>query len=401
MSDVSQLRVLDLPWSVVLECVNSGLRYENLRHLARFGLGPSHQIDQIRAIGFKNYLSLRSANFAHTTIVGWGNDLTTRQWSAFCNVLLSPQSSIAWNQSSIPIQYWAEWFRCVGNDIRTARTWNDIGVLPKRAETLTRVLHIDYRDIAEIVNKFGSPERLLTSRQQSERVGRALADSAPIGVDRKSNKIGEQHLKWIAEVVESAKLLLPDYPMPVGLNLVFNSELLDLNIGLELRRGFAQGHVGTKKHREQVHLNLVGDFALEPRKWTLSGLVAYGLAISFLIDCVLIRNPEHSIVGNRNSNALDEDFLIENVSKIIDSRDSPFALHLVAGHIRHLHAGWTPREHSVKNAPSVVRALMGPQDTFVRAHLRGNDPDQLKTNLRERMRVDGALAHAISTVPFR
>lgn len=225
------------------------------------------------------------------------------------------------------------------------------------------------------------------------------------------DRVGDQpSLTWLEEVlahaesVRSRLRLAPQWPM------IFDSPSLTVDLAVCGRIAIAW--VGRQGRGLVVSFDTTTYdvwFAADD----LDARLAMGLAVSWFLDCCIAlraddRHPQLrpvggvggvSAAGNQRGQIVyvpTPQFVRHVKSVRTPLSTAPPRAHRVVGHVRRLSDGRTPSAEARSNAPAHVRLTMGPDDTFVSAHVRGRNEAAIQ--LIRRLSQYSSLGDALGTV---
>lgn len=195
---------------------------------------------------------------------------------------------------------------------------------------------------------------------------------------------------WLVEVVARAESLQPSLTRAPEFPMTFDGPTVTIH--LDVCDEMAAAWVGAGDRGVFVGFHTTR-FDLWYNKHHPSATTAAGLAVGWFLDCTVgLRkhgtHPHLSAAGaprgsptRQGSAYVPTPSFDDYLATVASGASTSPAAHRVAGHVRHLGAGRTPRDEARRNAPAYVRVTMGPRDTFVRAYDRGT------TEAREEMEV--------------
>jgi hypothetical protein len=210
-------------------------------------------------------------------------------------------------------------------------------------------------------------------------VGKFWATNEPIDLGRPIDGVSN----WLDEVRARAKLLGPLVRIANEWPVCFSTDRFDVIVWVDHTELF--GWVG---QREGVPARI------DLRTWEVSRVnnrpdvdIAIGLSICWYLDLGL-RRTDHphftdSVDDSDRRWTEPSPAFAADVHRQRTTSWRPPVAHRVRGHIRTL-TDKQPREESRANAPADIRRNMGPDDTFVRLHERGDGASsgELLTHLR-------------------
>lgn len=213
---------------------------------------------------------------------------------------------------------------------------------------------------------------------------------------------------WFKEIVnqfEAVKFefsFVPDWPMR------FKSDEIDVWISED--KGLLIAWVEHQDFSTLLSINLK-TFHVRSASNASQAKIAAGLALSFFIDCSISLDPQtrHPHFKQRKLQlpsgermhrtialVLPTTRFISDIAKAKKNLESSRTSHLVRGHRRQLPFGWEPSREARDGAPEHIRTILRVNETFVRAHGRGNETGALRNQAE--LSKFSALAGAISSL---
>jgi len=200
--------------------------------------------------------------------------------------------------------------------------------------------------------------------------------------------------EFLDESLARAELLSKGIRLQPRMPIYF--ETPELSIAMTIEGVFLRAWVGVMQCGVGVSINL--------KNWKLyypldnsDGAFAAGAALNWFLDRSLahVSHPHFSRAEGDTWGATSGFY--DDIEKIFTGRYSqPPVAHRVRGHIRTL-IEREPTDESRDNAPSYIRRHMGPSDTWVRAHNRGEEESSKR--LATRLEKFSNLADFLATVP--
>ena len=207
----------------------------------------------------------------------------------------------------------------------------------------------------------------------------------------KHYEVGDEFLD---ESLARVELLSKDIRLQPRMPIYF--ETPELSIAMTIEGVFLRAWVGVMQCGVGVSINL--------KNWKLyyppgnsDGAFAAGVALNWFLDRSLahVSHP-HFSRAEGDTWGVTSGFY-DDIEKIFTGRYSqPPVAHRVSGHIRTL-IEREPTDESRDNAPSYIRRHMGPSDTWVRAHNRGEE--ESGKQLATRLAKFSSLADFLATAP--
>jgi tetratricopeptide (TPR) repeat protein len=173
-------------------------------------------------------------------------------------------------------------------------------------------------------------------------------------------------------------------------------ETSELSIAMTIEGVFLRAWVGKNQKGVAVAVNLT-TWELHYPPGDIDGAFAVGAALNWFLDRSLAHPNHPHFQGDGGSAWKVSTGFYEDISNISAGvYPQPLKAHQVRGFIRTLEKG-KPTDESRDNAPSYIRRHMGPNDTWVRPHNRGQgeSAEKLVTHLAK----FSSLADFLATAP--
>jgi hypothetical protein len=346
---------------------------------------------------------------------GWNGDFLQELLSEFSD----SQRLIHWRKSSIPLQSWPNWVEISKCQPAVAIAWYQSGISRVKMFELQLELRFEFKDILTWKSQ-GESAKVATSRIRNGKIRPIRENAAPI--KSLKHQIEQPKLEvfpnyhplsrfssneWVEEIQAKAVLL------GIKLRKVPNSPIqfyfsdIDIRIEITISNNQVVGTLTSKDTAVTVKFNPL-NFEARPQIRTSMQRLAYGLALSLLIDSTIVlakssanQTRLFTIQQSQGSNSVKTGIRYlptlsfrSGLNEVRKGSGAPSALHQVNGHIRTLSDGFQPSEDARNNAPEFIRRRLKPNETYVIPHMRGSG--EAVREYEKRLSKYSALAHAIA-----
>ena len=346
---------------------------------------------------------------------GWNGDFLQELLGEFSD----SQRLIHWRKSSIPLRSWPNWVEISKCQPAVAIAWYQSGISRVKMFELRLELRFEFKDILTWKSQ-GESAKVAISRIRNGKIRPKRENAAPIKslkhlIEQPKLEVFPNYHplsrfssnEWVEEIQAKAVLL------GIKLRKVPNSPIqfyfsdIDIRIEITISNNQVVGTLTSKDTSVTVKFDPL-NFEARPQIRTSMQRLAYGLALSLLIDSTIVLSKSSAnqtrlftIQQTQGSNSVKTGIRYlptlsfrSGLNEVRKGSGAPSALHQVNGHIRTLSDGFQPSEDARNNAPEFIRRRLKPNETYVIPHMRGSG--EAVREYEKRLSKYSALAHAIA-----
>ena len=346
---------------------------------------------------------------------GWNGDFLQELLGEFSD----SQRLIHWRKSSIPLRSWPNWVEISKCQPAVAIAWYQSGISRVKMFELRLELRFEFKDILTWKSQ-GESAKVAISRIRNGKIRQKRENAAPIKslkhlIEQPKLEVFPNYHplsrfssnEWVEEIQAKAVLL------GIKLRKVPNSPIqfyfsdIDIRIEITISNNQVVGTLTSKDTSVTVTFDPL-NFEARPQIRTSMQRLAYGLALSLLIDSTIVLSKSSAnqtrlftIQQTQGSNSVKTGIRYlptlsfrSGLNEVRKGSGAPSALHQVNGHIRTLSDGFQPSEDARNNAPEFIRRRLKPNETYVIPHMRGSG--EAVREYEKRLSKYSALAHAIA-----
>ena len=346
---------------------------------------------------------------------GWNGDFLQELLGEFSD----SQRLIHWRKSSIPLRSWPNWVEISKCQPAVAIAWYQSGISRVKMFELRLELRFEFKDILTWKSQ-GESAKVAISRIRNGKIRPKRENAAPIKslkhlIEQPKLEVFPNYHplsrfssnEWVEEIQAKAVLL------GIKLRKVPNSPIqfyfsdIDIRIEITISNNQVVGTLTSKDTSVTVKFDPL-NFEARPQIRTSMQRLAYGLALSLLIDSTIVLSKSSAnqtrlftIQQTQGSNSVNTGIRYlptlsfrSGLNEVRKGSGAPSALHQVNGHIRTLSDGFQPSEDARNNAPEFIRRRLKPNETYVIPHMRGSG--EAVREYEKRLSKYSALAHAIA-----